>query len=105
VHYLLLTKATQWEIDWERYRVKSPLVKYGFSQALFYGILGFIVAIYPLIYKICYNISTFQPKAGYIVHIIFSFYYFVSIVMLSLFSLEDEKDIKKNWIAIKDNPV
>ncbi|MBK7214326.1 MAG: hypothetical protein IPH88_13710 [Bacteroidales bacterium] len=97
-NYILITKVSNWEMDWLSYR-KRPYWGYSKAQAIIFLILGVIINTYPFVLTALWQskIDTYRTVTSVILASI-SILYFFSVLGITFFGLFDfEKYSRAKW--------
>ncbi len=99
--YLIETKSSSWEYDWDRYRTKYPDYKgYTKGQSLIFFLLGFIITILMLFITIAYSTSC-EHLLLFSLNFIIALIYLILIIGMGFFKRFDpESEAKARWKSL-----
>jgi hypothetical protein len=99
--YLVETKSSNWEIDWEKYREK-PYASYTKAQTWMFIVLGFLASIIPFVTAFAYQLSG-TPYVGAICVGLAGVVYMVILFGIAHLNWFDpETDAKSRWQEINN---
>jgi hypothetical protein len=95
--YLIARHASQWEVDWQKYR-DDGYYSYTKSQAMLFILLGVLTALTPVGITKLYSLS-FEPVLGLIFSAVASLLYlvFVGYLGFSGYVNKKEKTFEERW--------
>jgi hypothetical protein len=100
--YLLVTKSSNWEIDWKSYRDERSEVIYTKSQTIIFLLLGVVSASFPFVLALVFS-QNLAPKIGVYLHVSCGLLYFAFVVGIGLFDWwNKETQITATWNKLDD---
>jgi len=95
--YLDFTKASNWEVDWRRFRKKGPYVGYLHVLSLLFVLVGGLSTLTPLALFLTYKLSL-EPVGGAVLLTIVGVAYLVFVVGMGYRGWFDKEDkIRGRW--------
>lgn len=99
--YLLVTEASNWEIDWKLFRDKKEYVGYRRAQSFVYVLLGLAVVFVPLVFAFVLQLRLTPYLSLAVLGIVFVLY-IVFVLRMGIFRwLDPEEGVIDKWQELK----